>query len=141
MKLDVVVIGAGIIGLATAERLLTHGANVTILERNHAGQESSWAGGGILSPLLPWKYSDHVTQLTNYSAKQFPAWISSLREVSGIDPEYEISGMFVLELNNPPFLIFFLPETTQTLIERSHMTVLYFCPILLKCVTPDYYAH
>jgi len=99
MKQDVVVIGAGIIGLATAERLLTHGANVTILERNHAGQESSWAGGGILSPLLPWKYSDHVTQFTSYSAKQFPAWISSLREASGIDPEYEISGMFIL----PPY--------------------------------------
>ncbi|MBY0499192.1 MAG: glycine oxidase ThiO [Nitrosomonas sp.] len=99
MKQDVIIIGGGIIGLATAERLLTRGANVTILERGHAGQESSWAGGGILSPLLPWKYSDHVTQLTSYSAKQFPAWISSLQKASGIDPEYEISGMCIL----PPY--------------------------------------
>lgn len=99
MKQDVIIIGGGIIGLATAERLLTRGANVTILERSQAGQESSWAGGGILSPLLPWKYSDHVTQLTSYSATQFPAWISSLQKASGIDPEYVISGMCIL----PPY--------------------------------------
>mgnify|MGYP006338914563 len=53
MKQDVIVIGAGIIGLATAERLLIQGAKVTIIERNKVGQESSWAGGGILSPLCP----------------------------------------------------------------------------------------
>ena len=99
MKQDVIVIGAGIIGLATAERLLSQGAKVTILERNKAGQESSWAGGGILSPLCPWDYSDDVTRLTSYSAKQFPAWVSTLQKASGIDPEYETSGMLIL----PPY--------------------------------------
>jgi glycine oxidase len=99
MEQDVIVIGAGIIGLSTAERLLLQGAKVTILERNKAGQESSWAGGGILSPLCPWDYSDDVTRLTSYSAKQFPAWISALHKTSRIDPEYEISGMLIL----PPY--------------------------------------
>jgi len=99
MEQDVIVIGAGIIGLATAERLLLQGAKVTILERNKAGQESSWAGGGILSPLCPWNYSDDVTRLTSYSVNQFPAWISVLHKASGIDPEYEISGMLIL----PPY--------------------------------------
>lgn len=99
MKQDVIIIGAGIIGLATAERLLVQGAKVTILERNKVGQESSWAGGGILSPLFPWNYSDAVTSLTSYSALQFPEWVSVLRETSGIDPEYEISGMLIL----PPY--------------------------------------
>jgi glycine oxidase len=99
MKQDVIIIGAGIIGLATAERLLLQGAKVTILERNQTGQESSWAGGGILSPLCPWDYLDAVTRLTSYSARQFPAWISTLHKASGIDPEYEISGLLVL----PPY--------------------------------------
>lgn len=99
MKQDVVIIGAGVIGLATAERLLLQGAKVTILERNKAGQESSWAGGGILSPLCPWDYSDDVTRLTSYSAKQFPAWVATLQKTSGIDPEYETSGMLIL----PPY--------------------------------------
>ena len=99
MKWDVIVIGAGIIGLATAERLLLQGAKVMILERNKVGQESSWAGGGILSPLCPWDYSDAVTQLTSYSAKQFPAWVSALQSATGIDPEYETCGMLIL----PPY--------------------------------------
>lgn len=99
MKQNVIVIGAGIIGLATAEHLLLQGAKVTILERNKTGQEASWAGGGILSPLFPWDYSDAVTNLTGYSTSQFPAWISVLRETSGIDPEYEVSGMLIL----PPY--------------------------------------
>lgn len=96
MKQDVIVIGAGIIGLATAERLLAQGATVTILERNKVGQESSWAGGGILSPLCPWDYSDAVTRLTNYSSILFPAWVSALHEATGIDSEFETSGMLVL---------------------------------------------
>lgn len=99
MKQDVVIIGAGIIGLATAECLLILGAKVTILERNKAGKEASWAGGGILSPLFPWNYSDAVTRLTRYSARQFPAWVSVLHRTTGIDPEYEVSGMLIL----PPF--------------------------------------
>ena len=96
---DFIVIGAGIIGLATAERLLAQGAAVTILERGEVGQESSWAGGGILSPLCPWDYPDEVTRLTSYSAALFAAWADSLHATSGIDPEYEMSGMLVL----PPF--------------------------------------
>ncbi len=97
MKPDFIVIGAGIIGLATAQRLLAQGgAAVTVLERGLAGQESSWAGGGILSPLCPWNYLDEVTRLTTYGAALFPAWAASLHEATGIDPEYEVSGMLVL---------------------------------------------
>ena len=99
MNQDFIVIGAGVIGLATAERLLAQGAAVTVLERGKVGRESSWAGGGILSPLCPWNYPDEVTRLTSYSASLFPAWAHSLRAASGIDPEYEMSGMLVL----PPF--------------------------------------
>lgn len=99
MQQDTVIIGAGIIGLATAERLLVQGAKVTILECNKAGEEASWAGGGILSPLFPWDYSAAVAHLAGYSARQFPAWVSVLHQTTGIDPEYEISGMLIL----PPF--------------------------------------
>ncbi|MBX3617984.1 glycine oxidase ThiO [Nitrosomonas sp.] len=101
MRQDIIIIGAGIIGLASAERLLTQGASVTILERNKVGQESSWAGGGILSPLLPWSYPNAVTQLTGYSNKLFPTWTSGLMKNTGIDPEYDKSGMLIL----PPFQI------------------------------------
>ncbi|SDY37763.1 glycine oxidase ThiO [Nitrosomonas sp. Nm33] len=96
---DFIVIGAGVIGLATAVQLLKEGATVTILERAKVGQESSWAGGGILSPLCPWSYLDSVTRLADYSAAMFPAWVAELYASTGIDAEYVVSGMLVL----PPY--------------------------------------
>jgi glycine oxidase len=49
--------------------------------------------------LCPWDYPEEVTRLTHRSAAEFPAWTAALQEASGIDPEYERSGMLVL----PPF--------------------------------------
>ncbi len=98
---DFIVVGSGMIGLATAVQLLKEGATVTILERTKVGQESSWAGGGILSTLCPWDYSDSVTRLTDYSAAMFPAWVTELYASTGIDAEYVVSGMLVL----PPYHI------------------------------------
>ncbi len=94
-----IVVGGGIAGLATAHALLQTGSAVTLLERGAIGQESSWAGGGILSPLCPWDYPDAVTRLTTRGAALFPAWAQALHAATGIDPEYEVSGMRVL----PPF--------------------------------------
>lgn len=89
------IIGAGIIGLTTAERLLKSGFKVTLLERGKVGQEASWAGGGILSPLCPWDYTKAVTCLTQYSAQRYPAWTSAIRDTTGIDPEYHQCGMLI----------------------------------------------
>ncbi|MGA8146348.1 MAG: glycine oxidase ThiO [Gallionellaceae bacterium] len=99
MHSDFLIIGAGVIGLSSALKLLQHGASVTVLDRGACGSESSWAGGGILSPLCPWDYAEEVTRLTSLGAAMFPAWARSLHEATGIDPEYEASGMLVL----PPF--------------------------------------
>ncbi|HEU4855538.1 MAG TPA: glycine oxidase ThiO [Nitrosospira sp.] len=96
MSSDVVVIGGGIAGLATAHELLQMGATVTVLERNRCGKEASWAGAGILSPLLPWDYPDSVTQLTQFSNRLFPQFVEGLWAKTGIDPEYQASGMLVL---------------------------------------------
>lgn len=93
---DVLIIGGGIAGLATAYELLRQGATVMLLERNRCGQESSWAGAGILSPLLPWDYPDPVTQLTRLSNRLYPEFIDALRTETATDPEYQTSGMLVL---------------------------------------------
>ncbi|MEI7844004.1 MAG: FAD-dependent oxidoreductase [Gallionellaceae bacterium] len=91
-----IVVGAGALGLASAEALLMQGASVTVLERGNVGQESSWAGGGILSPLCPWDYPEVVNQLALRGADKFSAWSANLHSATGIDPQYQKSGMLVL---------------------------------------------
>jgi glycine oxidase len=73
---------------------------VTIVERNliaaQTSGESSWAGAGILFPLLPWAYKDAVNQLAMAGAGMYPALCERLLLKTGIDPEYTRSGMQIL---------------------------------------------
>lgn len=93
---DCLVIGGGIIGLLTARILLTAGLKVTVLERGEVVRESSWAGGGILSPLYPWRCTPAINALARLSQLEYPALAEELREKTGIDPEYLSSGLLVL---------------------------------------------
>lgn len=99
MHSDFLIIGAGVVGLSTALELAGRGARVTVLDKGGAGQESTWAGAGILSPLLPWQYPEAITALAEYSRALYPAWCESLHNDSGVDPELRQTGMLVL----PPF--------------------------------------
>jgi glycine oxidase len=90
------VIGAGALGLSTALALLERGRTVTVLERGDPGRESSWAGGGILFPLLPWHYGAALDRLVGLSLALYPDWIARLRALGGPDPEYRVSGMLAL---------------------------------------------
>jgi len=42
------------------------------------GQEASWAGGGIVSPLYPWRYSDPVSELRKWSQGFIRSWAETL---------------------------------------------------------------
>lgn len=96
----VYVIGGGVIGCATALALaMTAACRVSLIERSTLGSESSWAGAGLLSPLLPWHYPGEVTRLVDWSNELYPAWVAALQAASGIDPEYRSCGMLVL----PPY--------------------------------------
>ena len=99
MKQHVCITGGGVIGCATALALATAGCRVTLIERGALGGESSWAGAGLLSPLLPWHYRDEVTRLTDWSRALYPGWTRDLHAASGVDPEYRACGMLVL----PPY--------------------------------------
>ncbi|MBU1689589.1 MAG: FAD-dependent oxidoreductase [Gammaproteobacteria bacterium] len=98
MNMDILIVGGGVIGLASALELARGGATVTVMDRGECGCESSWAGGGILSPLLPWDYLPAVIDLTQLSGRLFPEWVERIADLSGIDPEYRVSGMRVMSL-------------------------------------------
>lgn len=93
---DCIIVGGGLIGMLSARELKKQGMEVLLLEKGELGKESSWAGGGILSPLHPWRYSDEVNELASIGHKIYPQIAQELHEESGIDPEYLRSGLLVL---------------------------------------------
>jgi len=98
---NVLIIGTGVSGLSAALTLLQNGARVTLLERGEVGSESSWAGGGIVSPLLPWDYTEPFTRLALRSMTAYASWISEIEARSGCIAEFWRCGMHVLGLSQP----------------------------------------
>lgn len=93
----VVVVGGGVIGLMTARELALAGCQVTLLERGEPGREASWAGGGIVSPLYPWRYVPAVTALSRAARAAYPLLAASLQQETGIDSELYPCGMLMLD--------------------------------------------
>jgi len=94
--MDCIIIGAGIMGLMTARELALAGLKVCVLDQSAVGRESSWAGGGILSPLYPWRYPEPVQHLARWSQQAYPELVETLLTDTGIDPERRESGLLVL---------------------------------------------
>lgn len=94
---ECIVVGAGLIGMLTARELRQAGLDVVLYERGAAGQESSWAGGGILSPLYPWRYDRAVSNLARWSQLHYPTLAQQLLQATGIDPEWTASGLLILD--------------------------------------------
>ncbi len=93
---EVVVVGGGLIGMLSARELALAGLSVKLIERGETGRESSWAGGGILSPLYPWRYPDAVSELARWGQACYPELADALAREGGVDPQMTRSGMLVL---------------------------------------------
>jgi glycine oxidase len=82
--------------MLSARELSMAGVRVTLLERGRTGRESSWAGGGIVSPLYPWRYADSITALARWSQARYQALSETLAADTGIDPEWTRNGLLTL---------------------------------------------
>ena len=85
---DFLIIGGGVIGMMTAWQLADAGHKVNLVERGNCAGEASWAGGGIVSPLYPWRYTMPISQLASWSEGRYPELTAHLADATGIDPEF-----------------------------------------------------
>ncbi|MFT4021108.1 MAG: FAD-dependent oxidoreductase [Acinetobacter sp.] len=95
--MHIAIIGAGISGLLSALELLEHGCSITLIDQNLAGKEASWAGGGILSPMYPWRYPSAVNQLAQYGKSMYQQWNEKIYPITGIDFEIQDTGMLIFD--------------------------------------------
>src|ERR1700739_4824129 len=90
--MDVVVVGAGLIGCGVAYELAKRGASVTVYDRAEPARAASWAGAGMLAP-----YSEEITDpsmlmLCDASLRAYPAFVDELRERTGVDAQLRAEG-------------------------------------------------
>ncbi|MCW8887282.1 MAG: glycine oxidase ThiO [Motiliproteus sp.] len=101
-RTDFVVVGGGVIGMMTARELASGGASVTLIDKSGFASEASWAGGGIVSPLYPWRYSDAITALASWSQGRYVGLCQQLYDETGTDPELRQKGLLMLAVDDQP---------------------------------------
>jgi glycine oxidase len=89
---DVIVAGAGVIGLTTAYFLAREGVSVIVCDQGQAGMESSWAGAGILPPSDLEHAQFPLDRLRALSGAIFPALSDELKSRTGVDNGFARCG-------------------------------------------------
>ncbi len=90
---DVVVIGAGLIGLATAFELAERGATVRVYDRAEPGRAASWAGAGMLTPYAETLHDETLLELCATSLREYPAFVKRVEAAGGIDSQLRLDGI------------------------------------------------
>lgn len=98
--LDVVVIGGGVMGCASAWLLAEAGLRVRVLERSVPGAEASSAAAGILGAQIEAHGPGPMTELSLASRARWSAFADNLRDATGIDVEYREHGVVQLAYDN-----------------------------------------
>ncbi len=88
---DVIVIGAGIIGLSLSLELKRKGASVLVVERGQPGREASHAAGGMLVD-CPLETPAALQPLATASARLYPEFARELEIESGMKVDLRDQG-------------------------------------------------
>ncbi|MEM1082421.1 MAG: FAD-dependent oxidoreductase, partial [Pseudomonadota bacterium] len=100
----VLIIGGGIAGLTTAYYLHRRGVSVCVVDAGQIGQESTWAGGGILSTVPPWTHPKPINQLLERSQTLYSTLIDDLEQRTHQDCELHASGLMLVGEPDPAAL-------------------------------------
>lgn len=92
---DVLIIGGGVIGLATAWRIAREGLRVTLIDQGQIGREASWAGAGIIDR-GSYARGDALALFRRRSVAMYPEFVREIEEVSGLSTEFITCGQIEL---------------------------------------------
>lgn len=86
---DVIVVGGGVIGLASAWRLAQRGLRVAVIERGEPGGGTSHVAAGMLAPVAEADPAEErLLRLGMASAQVYPSFVAELEQVTGVDAGY-----------------------------------------------------
>ncbi|MCW2946037.1 MAG: glycine oxidase ThiO [Actinoallomurus sp.] len=98
--MDVVIVGGGVIGLATAWQSLARGLRVTVVDPEPAGKASRVAAG-MLTPVSELTYGEEpLLRLGLASRDRYPSFVAELEEISGRDTGYRGDGTLQVALDS-----------------------------------------
>ena len=89
---DVIIVGGGIIGAATAFELARKSLNVVLLDRREPGSEASWAAAGMLSPAPDAEDAAPLVPFARESHALYPDFISAIERACGTPVEFQRCG-------------------------------------------------
>ena len=98
---DVVVVGAGLIGLAIAFELAERGASVRIYDRGEPARAASWAGAGMLAPYTERITNEPLLALCAASLAEYPAFVRRVFDASGVDAHLHLDGVIYAAFDEP----------------------------------------
>lgn len=98
---DVIIIGGGVIGLSLACELAREGVSVAVIDQGPMGQESSWAGAGILPPGNSQQATSPEARLRALSHALWPDFSSRLQSLTGINNGFRRCGGLEVRFGGP----------------------------------------
>jgi len=99
-KRDVVVVGAGVIGLASAWRIAQRGPSVAVLDRGEPGCGATHVSAGMLAPVTESEFEDEPLLEARLAASAaWPRFAAELAEAGGLDCGYRRNGCLAVALD------------------------------------------
>jgi len=94
---DLIVVGAGVIGLSCAWRCAQAGMSVLAIERDEPGAGASGVAAGMLAPVTEAGFGEEELLRLNLDARaQWPAFAAELEELTALPTGYRDSGALVV---------------------------------------------
>ncbi len=94
---QILIVGAGVIGLSIAWELAGLGYSVVVADRSQPGSGATRAAGGMLGLTAEVKFDEQdMLELEKQSLLMFPEYVAALKKDSGINPDYRSKATLVL---------------------------------------------